>query len=179
MAAILKLPGGALEGVLAQAAQGEVVTAANLNSPDQTVIAGHAGAVGRAIELAKAAGAKRAIPLPVSAPFHCPLMRPAQERLKADLDSTEFGDPRIPLVNNWQARQIRTGAEARQGLYEQVPNPVLWADSVRLLRSLGVERFVEVGAGAVLCGLVRSIDPAARCAKFGDPADWEKVTALS
>jgi [acyl-carrier-protein] S-malonyltransferase len=179
MAAILKLPAGALEGVLAQAAQGEVVTAANLNSPDQTVIAGHAGAVGRAIELAKAAGAKRAIPLPVSAPFHCPLMRPAQERLKADLDSTEFGDPRIPLVNNWQARQIRTGAEARQGLYEQVPNPVLWADSVRLLRSLGVERFVEVGAGAVLCGLVRSIDPAARCAKFGDPADWEKVTALS
>lgn len=179
MAAILKLPAGALEGVLAQAAQGEVVTAANLNSPDQIVIAGHAGAVGRAIELAKAAGAKRAIPLPVSAPFHCPLMRPAQERLKADLDATEFGDPRIPLVNNWQARQIRTGAEARQGLYEQVPNPVLWADSVRLLRSLGVERFVEVGAGAVLCGLVRSIDPAARCAKFGDPADWDKVTAMS
>jgi [acyl-carrier-protein] S-malonyltransferase len=178
MAAILKLPGGALEGVLAQAAQGEVVTAANLNSPDQIVIAGHAGAVGRAIELAKAAGAKRAIPLPVSAPFHCPLMRPAQERLQADLDATEFSDPRIPLVNNWQARQIRTGAEARQGLYEQVPNPVLWADSVRLLRSLGVERFVEVGAGAVLCGLVRSIDPAARCAKFGDPADWDKVTAM-
>jgi [acyl-carrier-protein] S-malonyltransferase len=179
MAAILKLPEGALEGVLAQAAQGEVVTAANLNSPDQTVIAGHAGAVARAMELAKAAGAKRAVLLPVSAAFHCPLMRPAQERLKTDLEATEFGDLRIPLINNWQARQIRTGAEARQGLYEQVPNPVRWADTVRLLRSLGVERFVEVGAGAVLCGLVRNIDPAARCAKFGDPADWEKVTALS
>jgi [acyl-carrier-protein] S-malonyltransferase len=178
MAAILKLPEGALDGVLERAAQGEVVTAANLNSPEQVVIAGHAGAVGRAVELAKAAGAKRAIPLPVSAPFHCPLMRPAQERLKADLDATEFADLGIPLVNNWQAREIRTGAEARQGLYEQVPNPVRWAESMRLLRSLGVERFVEVGAGGVLCGLLKSIDPAARSARFGEAADWEKVSEL-
>ena len=116
MAALLKMPLEKLDGVLAEAAQGEVVTAANLNSPDQIVIAGHAGAVNRACELAKAAGAKRAIILPVSAPFHCPLMKPAQEKLKVDLDATEFRDLEVPLVNNWQAREIRAGAEAREGL---------------------------------------------------------------
>jgi [acyl-carrier-protein] S-malonyltransferase len=178
MAAILKLPEGKLEQVLADAAQGEVVTAANLNSPDQVAIAGHAGAVARAMELAKAAGAKRAVPLPVSAPFHCPLMKPAQERLKADLDAAEFRDLDVPLVNNWEARLIRTGAEAREGLYQQVPNTVRWVDSMRLLRSLGVERFVEVGAGAVLCGLLKNLDPAARSARFGEPSDWEKVNEL-
>ena len=179
MAAILKLPEGKLDEILASAAQGEVVSAANLNSPDQVVIAGHAGAVARAMELAKAAGARRAVPLPVSAPFHCPLMKPAQERLKVDLDATEFRDLRVPLVNNWQAREIRSGADARQGLYEQVPNSVRWSDSIRLLRSLGVERFVEVGAGAVLCGLLKNIDPAAKSAKFGELADWEKVNELT
>lgn len=179
MAALLKLPEGRLEGVLAEAAQGEIVTAANLNSPDQIVIAGHAGAVGRAMELAKAAGAKRAVPLPVSAPFHCPLMRPAQEKLKGDLDATEFRDLEVPLVNNWQAREVRAGVEARQGLYEQVPNPVRWADSVRLLRSFGVERFVEVGAGGVLCGLLKNIDPAAKSARFGEIADWEKLNDIA
>ncbi|MBI4873723.1 MAG: ACP S-malonyltransferase [Acidobacteria bacterium] len=175
MAAILKLPEGKLDGILAEAAQGEVAGAANLNSPDQVVIAGHAAAVARAMELAKAAGAKRAVPLPVSAPFHCRLMKPAQERLKPDLDATEFRDLETPLVNNWQAREIRLGAEAREGLYQQVPNPVRWADSVRLLRSMGAERFVEVGAGAVLCGLLKNIDPAARSAKFGEAADEEKL----
>src|SRR5882672_1662192 len=124
MAALLKLPEGKLDGILREAAQDEVVTAANLNSPEQLVIAGHAGAVRRAVELAQAAGAKRAILLPVSAPFHCPLMKPAQARLKADLDTTPFRDLAVPLVNNWQARAVRTGAEAREGLYQQVPNPV-------------------------------------------------------
>ena len=109
MAAILKLPEGKLDGVLAEAAQGEVVTAANYNSPDQIVIAGHAGAVERAMALAKAAGTKRTVQLPVSAPFHCPLMKPAQERMRVDLDAAEFHDLAIPLVNNWQAREIRTG----------------------------------------------------------------------
>lgn len=177
MAALLKMPGDALEGVLDEAAQGEVVSAANLNSPDQVVIAGHAGAVQRAVELAKAAGAKRAVLLPVSAPFHCALMKPAQERLAADLDQTVFRDLRIPLVNNWQAREIRTGAEAREGLYQQVPNPVRWAESVRYLAAQGVTRFVEVGAGAVLTGLLRNIDPALSGVKFGDPADLEKALA--
>ncbi len=177
MAALLKLPQGKLEAVLADAAQGEVVAAANLNSPDQVVIAGHAGAVARAIELAKAAGAKRAVPLPVSAPFHCALMAPAQARLKADLDAAGFEDLAIPLVNNWRAAVVRSGAEAREGLYQQVPNPVRWADSIRRLRELGVGRFIEVGCGSVLTGLLRNIDPEAKGVKFGEAEDWEKVNA--
>jgi len=175
MAAILKLPEGKLDAVLAEAAQGEVVSAANLNSPDQVVIAGHAGAVSRAMELAKAAGARRAVLLPVSAPFHCALMAPAQERLRADLDATEFRDLVCPLVNNWQAREIRSGAEAREGVYQQVPNPVRWLETIRYLAGQGVARYVEVGAGGVLTGLLRNIDPALDGVKFGEPADLEKV----
>lgn len=171
MAALLKLPEGKLDAVLQDAAQGEVVSAANLNSPDQIVIAGHAAAVNRAVELARAAGARRAVLLPVSAPFHCALMKPAQERLRADLDATEFHDLAYPLINNWQAREIRTGAEAREGLYQQVPNPVRWAESIRCLAGLGVTRCVEVGAGGVLSGLLRNIDPSITGIKFGDPAD--------
>jgi [acyl-carrier-protein] S-malonyltransferase len=179
MAALLKLPEGALERILAEAAQGEVVSAANLNSPEQIVIAGHAGAVERAAELAKAAGAKRAVMLPVSAPFHCALMKPAQERLHADLDATTFRDLTVPLINNWQAREIRSGAEAREGLYQQVPNPVLWADSMRALAAAGVTRCVEVGAGGVLTGLLRNIDPAVGGVKFGEAADWEKLAGFA
>ena len=178
MAALLKLPEGKLEDVLEQAAQGEIVTAANLNSADQVVIAGHAGAVSRAVELAKAAGAKRAMLLPVSAPFHCPLMRPAQEKLAVDLAATPFADLRCPLVNNWQAKEIRSGEEARQGLFEQVPNPVRWAETIRYLVSQGVQQFLEVGAGGVLTGLLRSIDPSAKGFKFGEAEDWEKVRIL-
>ena len=175
MAAILKLPEGKLDGILLEAAQGEVVSAANLNSPDQIVIAGHAGAVNRAAELAKAAGARRAVLLPVSAPFHCALMAPAQERLRVDLDATEFRDLTCPLVNNWQAREVRLGAEAREGVYQQVPNPVRWVDTIRYLAGQGVARCVEVGAGGVLTGLLRSIDPALEGVKFGEPAELEKV----
>jgi [acyl-carrier-protein] S-malonyltransferase len=175
MAALLKMPLEKLDEVLAEAAQGEVVTAANLNSPDQIVIAGNVGAVNRAVELAKAAGAKRAIILPVSAPFHCSLMKPAQEKLKVDLDATEFRDLEIPMVNNWRAREIRTGAEAREGLYQQVPNSVLWSDSIAFLAAQGVTRFVEVGAGGVLTGLLRNIDASLTGVKFGEAADWEKL----
>lgn len=177
MAALLKIPAGALDSVLEQAAQGEVVTAANLNSADQVVIAGHAAAVNRAIELAKAAGARRAILLPVSAPFHCPLLQPAQQRLRADLDSIEFRDLAVPLVNNWQAREVRTASEARQGLYEQVPNPVRWAESMAYLTRQGVNRSVEVGAGSVLTGLLRGLEPPISGYKFGEPADLEKLPA--
>ena len=175
MAAILKLPDGKLDGILEEAAQGEVVSAANLNSPEQVVIAGHAGAVNRAIPLAKAAGARRAVILPVSAPFHCALMKPAQERLRADLDATEFGDLRIPLVNNWQAREIHGGSEAREGLFQQVPNPVRWADTIRCLASQGVTRFIEVGAGSVLTGLLRSIDSGLTGIAIGEPGDLDKL----
>jgi [acyl-carrier-protein] S-malonyltransferase len=178
MAAILKLPESKLDQILQDAAQGEVVTAANLNSPDQIVISGHVNAVARAVELAKAAGAKRALVLPVSAPFHCPLMRPAQERLRPDLDATGFKDLSVPLINNWQARRIEHAGEARQGLYEQIPNPVRWADSVREMARSGIKRFVEVGPGSVLLGLCRGIDPSLQGAKFGEPADLDKVNAL-
>jgi [acyl-carrier-protein] S-malonyltransferase len=171
MAALLKLPEGKLDGILAEAAQGEVVAAANYNSPDQVVIAGNAGAVERAMDLAKAAGAKRAVPLPVSAPFHCPLMTPAQEKMQSELDAVDFADLRVPLINNWQAREIRTGAEAREGLYRQIPGSVLWTQTIRYLATQGVDNFIEVGAGGVLTGLLRNIDPALKGAKFGEAGD--------
>src|SRR5712691_4624500 len=178
MAAFLKVMQEQLDGILARASQGEVVAAANLNSPDQIVIAGQAGAVHRAVELARAAGA-RAMLLQVSAPFHCPLMKPAQERLKADLDAAEFRDLSVPLVNNWQAREVRTGLEAREGLYHQVPNPVRWADSIRWLARAGVTRFVEAGAGGVLTSLLRNIDASLNGVKFGEAAEWDKVKAAT
>ena len=179
MAALLKLPVDKLDAILAEAGQGEVVSPAGLNSPDQTVIAGHAAAVNRAIELAKAAGARRAILLPVSAPFHCALLKPAQDRMKPELDATEFRDLTIPLINNWQAREVRTGAEARNGLYHQIPNAVRWSESIALLASRGVTRFIEVGAGAALTGMLKNIDPALTGLKFGEAADWEKISLLS
>jgi [acyl-carrier-protein] S-malonyltransferase len=178
MAAILKPPMDKVESILAEAAQGEVVSAANFNSPDQLVIAGNAGAVARASEAFKAAGAKRAVPLPVSAPFHCALMSPAQAMLKVDLDATTFSDLSVPLINNVEAREITSGAEAREGLYKQVPGAVRWTDSMRGLVARGVDKAVEVGAGAVLCGLMKQIDAAVKTAKFGDPADLEKVREL-
>jgi [acyl-carrier-protein] S-malonyltransferase len=175
MAALLKLPEGELDRILEESAQGEIVSAANLNSPDQVVIAGHAKAVERAMELAKAAGARRAKLLPVSAPFHCALMKPAQQRLKPDLDATQFRDLSIPLINNWQAREITTADDARQGLYEQIPNPVRWTDTIRALSARGMKRVVEVGAGSILLGLVRNTDPSIQGLKFGEPADLEKL----
>ena len=178
MAAILKPPMDKLETILTEAAQGEVVSAANFNSPDQLVIAGHAGAVGRACEALKAAGAKRTVPLPVSAPFHCALMKPAQEHLKVDLEATDFSDFATPLINNIAARAVSTGAEAREGLYLQVPGTVRWSESMKSLVALGVTRAVEVGAGAVLCGLMKQIDATVKTAKFNDPADVEKVREL-
>jgi len=179
MAALLRLPEDKLDEVLLAAAQGEVLTPAGINSADQIVISGNHGAVERAVELAKAAGAKRAVLLPVSAPFHCPLMKPAQERLLPDLQATRFSDLQIPLINNWQAREIRTGAEAREGLYHQVPNPVRWTETIGYLAANGVERWFEVGAGAVLSGLLRTIVAGAKCTPFGDAKDVEKLSAMA
>jgi [acyl-carrier-protein] S-malonyltransferase len=176
MAAFVMLPPERLDGVLADAAQGEVVSAANLNSPAQVVIAGHTSAVERAMEGAKAAGARKVVRLPVSAPFHCALMRPAQERLVPDLDATAFVDLKTPLVNNAEAREIRTGAEARQGLKDQVPNPVRWEESIRYLAAQGVEEFIEVGPGKVLTGLLRGID---RSLKGSNVEDLQSLEALS
>lgn len=178
MAALLKLPEGKLDGVLAEAAQGHIVSAANFNSPDQIVIAGHRPAVERAMQLAKGAGAKRAVLLPVSAPFHCPLMRPAQERLRSDLDGTQFEALAMPLINNFEARAISTGSDVREGLYQQIPNPVRWVESVRQIKTAGVRRFLEVGAGSVLLGLCRQIDPELSGRKVSEPADLEDLAAF-
>jgi [acyl-carrier-protein] S-malonyltransferase len=179
MAALLKLPAGRLDEILEKAAQGEIVTAANLNAPDQVVIAGHAGAVNRAMELAKAAGARRAVLLAVSAPFHCPLMKPAQQRMAAELADTVFDDLDWPLINNWQAHEVRTAADARLGLIEQIPNTVRWEESIRYLAAQGVNRFFEVGPGGVLTGLLRSIDPALQGFKFGEASDIEKLNVAA
>jgi [acyl-carrier-protein] S-malonyltransferase len=175
MAAILKLPAGLLDGVLSEAAQGEVIAAANLNSPDQVVVAGHKAAVERAMDLARAAGARRVLALPVSAPFHCSLMQPAQARLKPHLDATVFADLQIPLINNWQAREIRDGGAAREGLYQQIPGTVRWSNSMQTLAAAGVSNWYEVGAGAVLSGLLRNNLPGTTCISFGEAEDVEKL----
>ncbi len=158
MAAIMRMPLETVEQVCREAAEGQVVSPANINSPEQIVISGHDAAVRRAVELAKERGARRAILLPVSAPFHCALMKSAQRRLAADLEQIQFRDPRFPLVNNLGAQEIRSGSEARAGLIGQVSAPVLWEQSMRKLASLGVTRFVEVGPGKVLSGLLKQID---------------------
>src|SRR5271163_3242787 len=140
-----------------RASNGEICSAANLNSPEQTVISGHAAAVKRAVEIASQLGAKRAVILAVSAPFHSALMAPAQERLAQDLKSVTFSNLSVPLVTNVDADTISTGDEAREALIRQVTMPVRWEESVRLLIDEGVNTFVEVGPGRVLSGLLRQI----------------------
>jgi [acyl-carrier-protein] S-malonyltransferase len=158
MAAIMGLSHAVVADVCKRAADGEVCAPANLNSPDQTVISGHAAAVKRAVELASQAGAKRAVILPVSAPFHSALMTLMQQKLEQDLRGTEFADLHVPLVTNVDADTITTGSEAREALIRQVSMPVRWEESVRLLIDEGVNTFVEVGPGRVLTGLLRQIE---------------------
>ena len=168
MAAIM---GADLSDVMAacgEAQEGQVCMPANINTPSQIVIAGDATAIDRAIELLKERGAKRAIKLNVSAPFHCALMNPAQERLAEDLDKIKFQDLRVPLVTNVDAAIITKGEEARDALTRQVSSPVRWQESVEVLIQKGVERFIEVGPGKVLSGLVRQIERSARCLNVED-----------
>lgn len=158
-----------------QAAEGQVVSPANLNSPEQVVISGHAAAVERAMEAAKAAGAKRAIRLPVSAPFHCALMAPVVAPLKKQLESISFRDLRVPLVTNVDADLVTKGTAARDALLRQVPAPVRWEESMRKLAALGCDRAVEVGPGKVLAGLWRQIDRRVTVLSVEDPASLEKA----
>jgi [acyl-carrier-protein] S-malonyltransferase len=158
MAAIMGLSPTVVLDVCKRAAQGEVCSAANLNSPEQTVISGHASAVKRAIEIASQTGAKRAVMLAVSAPFHSELMKPAQEKLEKDLADIALADLQMPLVTNVDADTIRQGEEARSALVRQVTMPVRWEESMRLLLDEGVNTFVEVGPGRVLIGLMRQIE---------------------
>ena len=175
MAALLGLEEGAVDEICRQAAGDEVVSAANLNSPGQIVIAGNRTAVERAVELAKARCARRAILLNVSAPFHCSLMKPAQDRLSVDLDGVSISDPRVPLVNNADAVVVRTAEDVRDGLKRQVTSPVRWTDSMLALRRVGADVFVEAGPGKVLSGLMRQIDREAQTWRAGDLASLEEV----
>jgi [acyl-carrier-protein] S-malonyltransferase len=158
MAAIVGLAPAEVEAACREAAQGEVVSPANYNSPEQTVIAGHAGAVERASRACLARGAKRAIPLPVSAPFHCALMTPARERLRPLLEGAAFSDARIPVVTNVDAVPATEGRGLRDALARQVDSPVRWVESVQRLARDGVDRGLEIGPGNVLAGLVRRIE---------------------
>jgi [acyl-carrier-protein] S-malonyltransferase len=177
MAAVLGLSLEEIEAACREASQGQVVAPANINSPSQVVISGHAGAVERAAELAKQRGAKRAVMLPVSAPFHCALMQPAQERLAADLKSATFHPMRVPLVTNVDALVIESSEKARDALLRQVTGAVQWEKSMRALIAAGVETFVEVGPGKVLCGLMRQIERSKTCLNVEDPASLEKTLA--
>jgi len=181
MAAIMGLSHAVVADVCKRAANGEICAPANLNSPDQTVISGHAGAVKRAVELASQAGAKRAVILPVSAPFHSALMAPMQEKFEQDLRGAEFSDLRVPLVSNVDADTITTGGEAREALIRQISMPVRWEESVRLLIEEGVNTFVEVGPGRVLTGLLRQIERSVAALNVEDEkslaATVEKIAA--
>jgi [acyl-carrier-protein] S-malonyltransferase len=170
MAAILGLDTVELEAVCQEAAQGQVVSPANFNSPGQVVIAGHATAVERAIELAKAKGAKRAMPLPVSAPFHCSLMLPAGERLREVLAGIAVGPLRTPVVSNVEAAPNSDAGRVKELLVAQVSAPVRWDESVQKMAELGVERFIEIGPGKVLAGLIKRIAKGAAAQSVEDVA---------
>lgn len=158
MAAIMGLSPAVVTDACKRAADGEICSPANLNSPEQTVISGNAGAVKRAVEITSQLGAKRAVILAVSAPFHCALMMPAQEKLEKDLRKIEISSLHVPLVTNVDADTVTSGDEAREALIRQVSMPVRWEESVRLLIDEGVNTFVEVGPGKVLSGLLRQIE---------------------
>jgi [acyl-carrier-protein] S-malonyltransferase len=182
MAAILGLDAAKVDAacVMATEETGEVVSAANLNSPEQIVISGTAAAVARASELCKQDGAKRTVPLPVSAPFHCALMQPAQDKLESDLAQLAFHDPVVPVICNVDASAVTTAAAARDALVRQVTGAVRWVECVQRLRDAGVTHYVEVGPGRVLTGLQKGIHRAllAQTANVEDSASLEKTLAF-
>ncbi len=181
MAAILGMPADKVSEIAVEAAnyaaQGEVCQAANINSPEQIVISGSAGAVDRAIKLAHERGAKKAVSLPVSAPFHCSLMQPAQDRLARDLGALKFENPSCPVVCNVDAAVVASAEASREALIRQVTGTVRWEPSVRLLIENGVGLFIEVGPGKVLWGLMRQIDRSKTCVTVGDEASLQKTLA--
>ncbi|MBP1634260.1 MAG: fabD [Acidobacteria bacterium] len=178
MAAVMGLDAEAVERACREAAQGQVVSPANLNMPGQVVIAGARDAVARASELAKGLGAKRVVPLAVSAPFHCALMKPAELRLAPELRALDARDPRVPVVANVDAEPKRDAASAIEALVRQVSSPVRWEDVMRRLASEGVRKYVEVGPGTVLTNLGRKIHRDASFASIEAPAGLEQVAGL-
>jgi [acyl-carrier-protein] S-malonyltransferase len=175
MAAILGMELEEVSAVCADAAHGEVCEAANINSSEQIVISGNTAAVERAAQLASDRGAKRAILLPVSAPFHCSLMKPAQDRLAADLAALTFNKPAVPVACNADAALVEDADHSREALVRQVTGSVKWDQSMRLLIATGVARFMEVGPGKVLCGLMRQIDRSKGCSSVGDQGSLQKA----
>jgi [acyl-carrier-protein] S-malonyltransferase len=179
MAAVLSLAADEVAAACAEAASltGLPVAAANLNSPDQTVISGATAAVEKAAELVKARGARRAVMLPVSAPFHCSMMAPAQEAVAHFLAGIEISDPKIPVAANISGNLVTTAAEVRNALIQQVTGAVRWVDCVKTLIDAGTTTFIEVGPGKVLTGLLRQIDRNLKCLNVEDPASLEKTLA--
>ncbi len=175
MAAILGMPLDKVSEIARDAAQGEVCEAANINSPEQIVLSGNAGAVERAIQLATERGAKKAVSLPVSAPFHCALMQPAQDRLAADLHALNFQNPSCPVVCNVDAAVVTSADASREALIRQVTGAVKWEPSVRTLIEKGVSLFIEGGPGKVLWGLMRQIHRSKTCLPVGDEASLSKA----
>jgi [acyl-carrier-protein] S-malonyltransferase len=175
MAAILGMDVEKVATICREVAQGEVCEAANINSAEQIVISGHKTAVERAAKLAGDRGAKRAVLLPVSAPFHCSLMKPAQDRLAADLQSLQFQNPAVPVACNVDAELINDAERSRDALVRQVTGSVKWEQSMRLLIASGVQAFIEVGPGKVLCGLMRQIDRSKTCLNVSDDASLAKT----
>jgi len=175
MAAILGMHLEKVAGACADAAQGEVCQPANINSSEQIVISGHTAAVERAAKLADERGAKRAKILPVSAPFHCSLMKPAQDRLAADLQSLPFQNPAVPVLCNVDAALVTTAEASRDALIRQVTGSVKWEQSIHALIAKGVETFVEIGPGKVLCGLMRQIDRSKTAVNVEDDASLAKT----
>jgi len=177
MAAIIGMSSDKVNELAGDAAQREVCQAANINAPEQIVISGNANAVERAIKLAHERGAKKAVSLPVSAPFHCSLMQPAQDRLAADLAALTFQNPSCPVVCNVDAASVTSAEAARAALIRQVTGTVQWEPSVRLLIDKGAGLFIEVGPGKVLWGLMRQIDRSKTCLTVGDEASLQKTLA--
>jgi [acyl-carrier-protein] S-malonyltransferase len=177
MAAIIGLDEAGVNQACTDAAQGEVVSAANLNGGNQIVIAGNAAAVARASERARALGAKRAIPLQVSAPFHCALMKPAEDRLAPELRGVKAQDPRVPVVANVDAQPKRTASESIDALIKQVSSPVRWEDVVQRLAAEGVTRYVEVGPGKALSGMIKRIADGAAILNVEGPGDLPAIEA--
>ncbi len=178
--ALLGLAADIVRELCRDAAAVGVVAPANLNSPGQVVVAGEKAAVERAIELAKGKGCRKAIPLPVSVPVHTPLMQPAADRLAADVAATRWSDLRVPLINNVDAKAIRRSVDVQGALVRQLPSPVRWEESVRVMYEMGVRTFVEVGPGTVLAGLIKRIVPEAATLNVHDPKSLDAtLEALS
>jgi [acyl-carrier-protein] S-malonyltransferase len=179
MAAIMGLDEDAVRAACTEAAQGEIVAAVNFNTPGQVVIAGHAAAVKRACDAAKAKGAKRALPLPVSAPFHSALMQPAAERLQQYLQNVVFSAPRIPVINNVDVEAFSDPAQIKDALVRQAYNPVRWVETIRAFAARGISHVAECGPGKVLAGMTKRIEGGLESLALQDKAGIEQGVSQS